>query len=138
MLEYYKYKEVYDLFVQGKFDDAKRLLSHLQQRYIETCDESTVLKTQIQEYEDILYLAKNLVHDGDHYWLMTGSIKQGPFCQHCYDQNGQLIRLSEHGSSLKCFVCGSHYAVEDNRPDPVMAMRQERKPTSNKVIPLYK
>ena len=139
MLEYYRFKQVYDLFLRGKVDEAKEILTDLQERYIEVCDENSLLKLQMQELDDILYLAKNLIYDGFCYWLITGTIKQGPFCQHCYDRDGLLIRLHEDGDHWKCHSCGETY---DRHTEPVeteveqpLASGDNKSP---KVIHLYK
>ena len=109
MLEYFRFKEVHDLYAKGLIEDARQQLSELQARYINLCDENAVLRTQIQGYEDILYLSRSLVFDGIFYWLTTGSIKQGPFCPVCYNRDGLLLRLTDDGASRHCLTCGSHF-----------------------------
>ena len=64
------------------------------------------MKKQVQEFEDILFLAQNLVTEGGQYWLRTGSIRHGPFCKPCYDYTGKLIRLESHTSVWRCPYCG--------------------------------
>lgn len=138
MLDYYLFKQVNDLFLQGKEESAKMILQDLQEKYIETCDENTLLKTQLQEYEDILYLAKNLEYDGNSYWLKTGTIKQGPFCQRCFDKDGLLIRLNEQGSKWRCLTCGVEYKRAPETPLEQKQQEPTGKVISNKVIQLYK
>ncbi|MBG0776822.1 MAG: hypothetical protein H0S85_10380 [Desulfovibrionaceae bacterium] len=138
MLDYYRFKDAYDLMLQGRIDEAKKLLTDLQTKYIEVCEENTILKTQIQEFEDILYLAKNLVYDGSHYWLMTGSIKQGPFCRNCYDKTGQLIRLNEAAKGWKCYTCGTRYGDRESARFSLDIDAENVKRPTAKVIPLYK
>ena len=109
MLEYHRFRQVYDLFMKGREADAKEELAELQGRYVALCDENTSLKMQLQEYEDILYLARNLVFDGNFYWLITGSIRQGPFCPSCYDREGLLMRLSGEPPERFCSSCRAVY-----------------------------
>lgn len=111
----------------------------MQEKYIEISDENAFLKTQVQEFEDILYLAKNLEYDGHSYWLKTGTIKQGPFCRNCFDNNGLLIRLNEVDEVWKCLTCGTRYGRGSNGvvpPRPTKAA--SAKIDSGKVIQLYK
>jgi len=129
MLDYYLFKQVHELFLMGKAEEARNILADLQEKYIEISDENALLKTQIQEFEDILYLAKNLEYDGRSYWLKTGSIKQGPFCQTCFDKDGLLIRLEENESAWRCSACGSRYAQREVTHE---------EPRAGKVIHLYK
>ena len=110
MLDYYRFKTVSDLFMQGKTGQARLELAELQRRYVALSDENTTFKMQVQEYEDILYLARNLILDGKYYWLITGSIKQGPFCPKCYDRDGLLMRLTGDADERYCTTCRESYA----------------------------
>ena len=110
MLDYHRFKTVSDLFMKGKTEEARLELTELQRRYIALCDENTTFKMQVQEYEDILYLARNLVLDNSFYWLITGSVKQGPFCPDCYDRDGLLMRLAGE-SDRYCPSCRKGFAA---------------------------
>ena len=114
MLDYHRFKEVDELYAQGRQDEARHLLMDMQGRYIAVCDENAMMCMQVHEFEDILYLAKNLVFDGFCYWLVTGSIKQGPFCQNCYNREGALIRLDTNNGKGTCSICG-HVMERDPR-----------------------
>ena len=106
MLNYWTFKKINELFIQGRFEEARHILMELQARYIALCDEVSVLKKQVQEFEDILFLSQNLMAEGEQYWLRTGSTKHGPFCKPCYDHTGKLIRLEGHKSVWRCSYCG--------------------------------
>ena len=112
MLEYHRFKTVCDLFMEGRHEEARLELAELQRRYVALCDEHTTFKMQIQEYEDILYLSRNLILDNGLYWLITGSIKQGPFCPACYDRDGLLMRLSGESGDRYCTCCRESYATD--------------------------
>lgn len=125
MLDYYRFKTVSDLFMQGKTEEARLELAKLQRRYVALCDENTTFKMQAQEYEDLLYLARNLILDGKYYWLITGSIKQGPFCPHCYDHDGLLIRLGGDKGERFCTLCRNSYFESAPVQELAMAIAQE-------------
>lgn len=110
MLEYYKFKVINDLFMKGQTDEACLQLKELQKLYVDQCEETASLKAQIREYEDILFLARNFVFDGTFYWLITGSIKQGPFCANCYNRDGQLVRITDM-HPRRCPSCGEIFEV---------------------------
>lgn len=105
MLEYYRFKVIHNLFLKGKTEEACIQLRELQKRYVDLCEENAVLKANAREYEDILFLARNFVFDGTFYWLLTGNIKQGPFCPTCYTRDGQLVRITEM-NPRRCGGCG--------------------------------
>lgn len=109
MLEYYRFKVIFDLSRKGLVEEASFQLIELQRKYVALCDENTGLKAQLQEYENILYLQRNLQSDGQFYWLITGSIKQGPFCPVCYDEQGLLTRLSGEPFARRCTYCFSSF-----------------------------
>ncbi len=109
MLEYYRFRVVHDLYMNGQEEDARQQLAELQRCYVSLCDEVTTFKMQVQEYEDILYLARNLAFDGQFYWLATGSVKQGPFCPTCYNRDGLLMRLSGEAHERVCTSCRQIY-----------------------------
>jgi hypothetical protein len=115
MLDYYRFKTVSELFLQGKEEEARFELAELQRRYVALCDENTTLKMQAQEYEDILYLSRNLVFDGEFYWLTTGSIRQGPFCPTCYNRDGLLMRLSGDAGERHCGTCRGRFSGPSSR-----------------------
>lgn len=124
MLEYYRFKVIFDLFQKGLVEEASFQLVELQRKYVSLCDENTGLKAQLQEYEDILYLQRNLQSDGQFYWLITGSIKQGPFCPVCYDDHGLLTRLSGEPFARRCTYCCSYF--KDNAEmEPTRAFSEE-------------
>ena len=125
MLEFFRFKEIHDLYTKGLVEEARQQLSDLQARYVNLCDENAILRTQIQGYEDILYLSRSLIYDGVFYWLVTGSIKQGPFCPTCYNRDGLLLRLTDDGSSRHCLTCGSQFnraPAPAERPQPRQAV----------------
>ena len=129
MLHYYQFKEVSELYAQNRSEKARELLADLQARYITVCDENANLRLRIQEFENLFYLAKNMIFDGRFYWLITGSIKQGPFCPHCYDCEGALIRLHHREDDWVCSVCNLTLEHAQHRPAP------HREARSAKVIP---
>lgn len=134
MLDYYHFKDIDDLFAKGMRDEARHLLMEMQAKYIAVCEENATLHMQLHEFEDILYLSRNLVFDGTCFWLITGGIKQGPFCQTCYNRDGALVRLDYESDEWKCVSCGTvhdrEYAVQGQT---ILASA----PKTAKVIPLF-
>jgi hypothetical protein len=112
MLAYWNFKKINELFLQGHYEEARLLLMVLQARYIALYDEVAVLKKQVQEFEDIFFLAQNLVTEGGQYWLRTGSVRHGPFCKPCYEYTGKLIRLESHKNVWRCPYCGLLHSRE--------------------------
>ena len=115
MLDYELFKKIDNLFMHGQAEEARRHLMEVQSRCIALRDEMHMLKTQVQEFEDIIFLSKCLHFDRQFYWLKIAHVKQGPFCPHCYDKNGTLMRLETRRNILLCPFCGTEHlrAVAD-------------------------
>ena len=120
MLKHHRFKDIDDLYSSGRVSEARRLLMEMQAGYIAICDENAMLKMQVHEFEDILYIARNLVFDGSAYWLVTGGIKQGPFCRLDAEENGD--------GKWRCATCGA--IVTREYAQPALPFRR-----SAKVLP---
>jgi hypothetical protein len=153
MLEYYRFKTAAELFRQGKHKEGRQELLELQQRYIALCDEVTTLKVRLLAYEELLYLSQNLAFDGAFYWLLTGSVSQGPFCPRCYEAEGLLIRLSTKEGERLCGVCGERWPIgeevaqaslalasSDGHRPPGLAVdaTNKRRPMKAKILPFVR
>ena len=114
MLDYRRFKEINDLFASGQPEKARRLLMEMQSRCIALRDEMSMLKIRLQTLEDILYLSQNLYEENGFYWLRTAGVKQGPFCPHCYESEGGLIRLEKQRKGLSCLYCNADYKSRIN------------------------
>jgi RNase P subunit RPR2 len=133
MLAYSTFKEIHALFTRGHFEAARRMLMELQARYIALCDEVGMLKKQVQEFEDILFLAQNLITEEGQYWLRAGGIKHGPFCKSCYEYTGKLFRLESHKNVWRCPYCG---LLHSRTPEPRQALAVNSSPAGQgRILP---
>lgn len=127
MSNYLRFREIHSLYSRGMLEEAHCLLAQLQTSQLDLCEENALLRLQIQSYEDIFQLSRNLVFDGLFFWLLTGSIKQGPFCPDCYNRDGMLLRLTDDGKARHCQICGSHF----KRTTPLPECLNDRKATES-------
>ena len=83
--------------------DAKIQISDIQQAMSEK-------ENEIREIKNQLKLHASLDWDDPYYWRIDGDIKEGPFCQPCYDKDNRLSRLNlvEQGS-WNCRVCNQYF-----------------------------
>ncbi len=83
--------------------DAKIEVSEIQQVLLEKDSEIRGLNEQIK-------LQALVQWEKPYYWLVDNGNKDGPFCQHCYDKDRQLIRLQGNGEGYwECKVCKNNY-----------------------------
>lgn len=121
------FKRVLELAEAGEWDDAREFLRDLQDEYLALCEENEALKRQLCEVADTLDLAEDMRFDGQKYWIESEGRREGPYCQLCYDRDGQLVRLQEQPRHWQCKCCGNLY----------LKLRPERKndPASGKAVP---
>jgi ribosomal protein L37AE/L43A len=64
--------------------------------------------------EDTLEVHGKVSWEQPSYWIVEGEIRNGPFCQCCYDNNKSLIRLQGNGEGWwECKSCENTYIDED-------------------------
>jgi hypothetical protein len=83
--------------------DAKIEITEIQQILLEK-------DTELREVKNQLVAKEKLQWDKPYYWLVDGSKKDGPFCQHCYDKHRELIRLQGDDEGYwECKACKNSY-----------------------------
>lgn len=66
--------------------------------------------TELKACQAQLTIKAKLHWEAPYYWLMNDDKKDGPFCQHCYDKNREVIRLQGGGNGYwMCTVCKNSY-----------------------------
>lgn len=93
--------------------DAKIEVTEIQQVLLEKDAELRALKTQLE-------VKAKLHWEKPYYWLIEGSQKDGPYCQHCYDKNHELIRLQGNGGCWECKACKSRYTDSSYDASPMV------------------
>ena len=77
---------------------------------------SEIKSTMILKDEKILELEKklnfkqNFIYERPYYWSYKDKIKDGPFCQKCYDLDEKIIHLDKWNEErYSCSVCKSEF-----------------------------
>lgn len=109
------FKRVFDLFAQGHAEEARELLTSLQDEFLALYEENETLRRQLDEVAAILDMAECMEFDGQKYWVRDGGKTDGPFCQLCYDRDGQLVRLQQREKHWHCHNCSSAFLVTKAR-----------------------
>lgn len=92
----------------GSIEVQQRLID-LQVEALDLIDENRTLKEQVATLEGELNTKKSLQFRNTFYWATTDDGgEEGPFCSHCYDSGGKLIRLHpiNNGQQFGCPACG--------------------------------
>jgi hypothetical protein len=93
--------------------DAKIEVTEIQQLLIDK-------DALIRSLQEKLALRERLQWESPYYWLVNGSSKEGPFCQHCFDADAKQVRLQGKESGFwRCTVCENTYPDKDYK-DPGM------------------
>ncbi|MDD3311509.1 hypothetical protein [Pseudodesulfovibrio sp.] len=131
------FKRAILLCKEGKYSEAEAILKSLQDEFLAVCEENEALKAQLTEVANVLDLAEKVQFDGQKYWLVEENEKKGPFCQVCYDRDGLLVHLQEHGKHWECQNCRGLYMMPRNEAEQLAAKRAHPRGSSKKTIPLF-
>jgi len=101
--------------------DAKIEVTEIQQVLLDKDAELRALKTQLE-------VKSKLKWEKPYYWLIESSQKDGPYCQHCYDKNHELIRLQGSGGYWECKACKSSYTDSSYDASPMVFSTGDRDP----------
>jgi len=84
--------------------EAKMETASIREVLLEKDDELRRLKSEIEIKDKIIW-------ENPYYFLINGDVKDGPFCQRCYDSEKKLIRLQSPGRNgyWECKECNSGY-----------------------------
>ncbi|MGE4293689.1 MAG: hypothetical protein AB7E32_15940 [Desulfovibrio sp.] len=133
------FKKALDLAKAGHWEEARETLRDLQDAYLALCEENQALKQQLCEVADTLDLAGNMRFDGQKYWLKSEDRQEGPYCQLCYDRDGNLVRLQQQERHWQCKSCGNLYLKLDAPKTSNKQPRESSLPTRllKNPIPLF-
>ncbi|MBN2093326.1 hypothetical protein JW964_27120 [candidate division KSB1 bacterium] len=102
--------------------DAKIEVSEVQQALLDK-------DTEIRALQEQLKIKAQLKWEKPYYWLIDGTQKDGPFCQHCYDKGREFIRLQDNGGGCwDCKVCKNVYTDSTYKGTQVRGIRRGRDP----------
>ena len=77
----------------GKIEQYKQILE-AQEKLLEMQRKIDNLESENKELKNKINLKESLIFERNAYWIpKNDDIKDGPFCSHCYDDCGKLIRM---------------------------------------------
>ena len=119
-------KDLVELAKKGMTIELQQRLMDMQERELALREENINLKEKLRIIEEKTSLKANLVFENSMYWIKSNGSKDGPYCQHCYDDTEKLIRLQsklfedydqDSGSIVrrityyKCYKCDHNYGL---------------------------
>jgi len=112
------YKEIFDLIKKGSTVEAQERIQELRERVITLQEENNSLRERVRELEEAVSTKESLIWDPPYYFLATEAGKDGPYCQHCWDSEGKLIRLQQpgRGGYWKCIACDKAFKDANYEP----------------------
>jgi len=97
------YKDIVDLVKKGSTLEAQEKILELREAAMEVQEENLSLRSRVKELEELLSLKQQVQWEKPYYWTMQGDIKDGPFCQTCFDNDKKLVRLQ--GGKIGKWIC---------------------------------
>ena len=117
-----KYKEIVDLIKKGATIEAQEQIMALREAALDLQEENVELRERVKELEkSVRQRGKTVFYDGV-YWVEESDGRDGPYCQHCFDVEGLLVRL--HKAQFQrpsdrqwfrgglCRRCGGKHEIE--------------------------
>jgi hypothetical protein len=102
--------------VKLKMADLISALADVKVEIAEVRDNLAEKDQIIKELKQQLNTQSNLVWEKPYYWLMNDNVKEGPFCQNCYDDSKKLIRLQGGGTNAwRCYSCEKYFTDANYR-----------------------
>jgi len=86
-------KDILDLVHRGATGEAEKRIAALRDSAISAELEILKLKELVKALERELQLRDALSFDGQFYWTGSGEVKDGPYCQKCFDTEHILMRV---------------------------------------------
>lgn len=79
---------------------------------------------RIKDLQESLDVRQRLAWEQPYYWLDVKGVKEGPYCQQCYDNGRKLIRLQSNGNGTwSCRTCQNNYRDKTfTQPGPSRAI----------------
>ena len=122
------YKDIVELLKKGSTIEAQEKILELREAALELQEENLSLRERVKELEGVVAKQAAVIWEKPSYWTQDGDVKDGPFCQACYDKNNQLIRLQGgKNGTWHCKVCSGKY-YDSTYKSPVVASQ----PSSNR------
>jgi len=111
------YKDIVDLIKKGSTIEAQKKIMELREGALALQEENLELKSKIKELEEKLAKKEEVVWEQPFYWVNKGDLKDGPFCQKCYDSEDKLIRLQTMESGAwRCNSCDTLFFEDSYNP----------------------
>lgn len=72
---------------------------------------------EIFELKGLLEIKEKVIWEKPYYFLIENSLKDGPYCPTCYDNQNKMIRLQDKGNGCwSCHVCNCWLQDSTYRP----------------------
>jgi len=100
------YKDIVDLIKKGSTIEAQEKIMELREGALGIQEENLELKAKIKDLEEKLNKKEEVYWEPPFYWVNKGDVKDGPFCQKCYDSESKLVRLQNADKGAwRCVSC---------------------------------
>lgn len=110
-------KSIIDLVKTGMTIEAQEKIMELREAAVELKAENALLKESLAEMKRVADVKDRIEWREPFYFLRAGDKNDGPFCQLCYDKNGELIRLQIcNDGSLTCLSCKNFFNDDSLKP----------------------
>ncbi|EKO3973989.1 hypothetical protein FNO25_001976 [Vibrio fluvialis] len=88
----------------------------LREAALELQEENIQLREEISKLKATLNKKVQMTYQAPFYWKKTDEGQDGPYCQKCFDESGNSIRLQDQGNdSWTCLSCSKWYTGPNHK-----------------------
>ena len=110
-------KDIAELIKKYNNVELNRKIIDLRDEIFELKEDNLKLKEKIKALDEEKKINEKMVFESPFYWLKDGENKDGPYCQKCYDDKKQLIRLQDNKNGYwECLNCKNSFAGPSYTP----------------------
>lgn len=115
-----------DLLKKGATLEAQEEITSLREVHVSLREENIKLREENQKLREQLSSQLTLIYEAPSYWKVEGDVKDGPFCQQCFDNTKEQIRLQKDDGrgegAWECKKCKNEFKDSNYKEPPLMTI----------------
>lgn len=111
-----------DLLKKGATLEAQERITELRAAILDLSEENLRLRQELLQLREEQNTRESRRYDEEQeVYYLDGAKDPGPYCQHCWDKDGRMMRLARgtrYGAAWRCQVCSKVFGPRTPRKPP--------------------
>lgn len=85
-------------------------------------EQNNTLRKELLDIKSLNDIDENLIFENNMYFIYKDnrSVREGPYCTRCWDENRKLVRLHSEDVDFRCPVCNTYIDTDPHDTDFVI------------------